>query len=211
MCSIVGSFNKDKIAELIELNKSRGCLFHSVSYYDSVLGHIKVNRGQGAPNIDQIDIYPGYYCIVHMQAPTDQKNGIHPAGYFGAYLWHNGIIKPKSIKLLNDRIKLSVPDLPRTDWDTEVILRTYCEFGPTYLSQVDGTFSCLMYYDKDLYLFRNEISPMFIDNEMNISSIQFPGSKETEPNVLFLLETKEKALYSYGTFKTANNPYFFAE
>jgi hypothetical protein len=81
------------------------------------------------------------------------------------------------------------------------------------LQQFDGTFSCL-YYDRDtlkLYLFRNEISPMFIDEDFNISSTKFKDSKETEPNKVFKLDITRKLSQEVYSFKTVENPYFFME
>ena len=41
------------------------------------------------------------------------------------------------------------------------------------LDYIDGTFACLRYKNGKLYIFRNEISPLFIDDELNISSTKF--------------------------------------
>jgi hypothetical protein len=69
-------------------------------------------------------------------------------------------------------------------------------------------------YDQEtlsLYLFRNEISPMFIDKQMNISSTKFEDSEETCPNVVFRMDLNYNNLINVGEFKTAENPYYFTE
>ena len=215
MCSIVGSWHTEKLKELIAQNEGRGSLYHSISYYDRLTGNIDIKRNKGRVDLDAISIPKHFYCIVHMQAPTDNMNGVHPAIYAHpsggkAYLWHNGIVKPPSIKAMYNKLKLENPLLPDTKWDTELILRTYCEFGTAGFANIDGSFSCLMYYDKDLYLFRNEIAPMFVDHNLTISSTHFDFAAPTEPNVLHQMGLHDGCLYPHGTFKTVNNPYFFA-
>ena len=71
-----------------------------------------------------------------------------------------------------------------------------------------------MYYQRNalsMYLFRNEISPMFVDKDLNISSTMFENSAETDPNVVFKIDFSYNKLVPKGKFQTVENPYFFAE
>ena len=77
------------------------------------------------------------------------------------------------------------------------------------LSEIDGTFSCLYANNNSLFLFRNEISPMFIDKDFNLSSTKFAGSKATEPNELLIVDLSNKKLNTKFTFTTKENPYFW--
>ena len=203
MCSIIGSFDKDKIVELCELNAYRGQYTHSVNYFDVNRGTITIHRREGAVDYSTINIPQGNYCIVHMQAPTTENTGaIHPAYYEGSYLWHNGILKQKEVARLKDVLQ------EITDWDTYLLLKAYsCGHD---MGGIDGSFSCLLYADASLTLFRNEISPMFIDDDMSISSTKFPGAVSTNPNVFLTLNFQKKTVNAGKTFKTAENPYFFA-
>ena len=52
--------------------------------------------------------------------------------------------------------------------------------------------------------------PMFFDNELNISSTKFEGSKPLEPNAIWEFHPG-KGLNKIGSFKTVENPYFFMD
>jgi len=85
--------------------------------------------------------------------------------------------------------------------------------GVDTLNELDGSFSCL-YYDKDelsLFLFRNEISPMYMDMDMNISSTDFPNSYETPPNEVLKMNFNQVGVDVVSKFSTVENPYFFGE
>lgn len=204
MCSIIGAWSKDDVIDLCKLNEYRGQHSHSVSYYNPQTGEMVVRRAEGALDYDTIFIPKNNYCIVHMQAPTGEINGIHPAEVAGKYLWHNGIVKQSNI------CKLQVETMCSATWDTELILRAYIK-DKHLLSEVDGTFSCLMYAAGDLFLFRNEISPMFFDRTLCVSSTKFEGSIPTDPNAIHYMDMFDSTLVGVGQFKTANNPYFFGE
>ena len=210
MCSIFGSFSRDKIVELANLNMYRGQHSYSFSYYDPEIKNITyMQRSFGPIPLDKINIPEGQYCIAHMQAPTtDNKSAsfIHPAMIGNGYLWHNGIIKDRWIKE-------TIPDIELSDfntWDTYLILRQY---GKTKdLNNIDGTFSCLYYQvDEGLQLFRNEISPMFIDDDSNISSTKFSNSRSLAPNIVWKFVPGQPDISKLHEFKTVENPYFFME
>jgi glutamine phosphoribosylpyrophosphate amidotransferase len=212
MCSIIGSFDKDKVIALCELNAYRGQHSHSISYA-SQDGVYYTQKNFGPINYDALDP-DGDYMIVHMQAPTtDNKNAdcIHPAmnPYAGDLLWHNGIIKEKEVERLREKYQL------KATWDTYILLHHLIVGGSP--SDIDGTFSCLWcdyssaYGRYGLKLFRNEISPMFIDSHSTISSTRFEGSVPTEPNVMFGFDPWKNSLYPHFTFDTKENPYYFGE
>lgn len=202
MCSIVGSFSKDKIIELCKLNEYRGAISHSISYYDTdEKDFALVQKSYGPINFDRITINAGQYCIVHQQAPTDNNNGIHPADHLDSYLWHNGLLKPSTITALQKIYK--------TDelWDTMLLLRFLQDHDAP--RGVDGSFSCILWDGLGLYIFRNELAPMFFDLNGNISSTRFENSTSLEPNKFFTFDprylTDMKAILE---FETVDNPYF---
>ena len=78
------------------------------------------------------------------------------------------------------------------------------------LDDIDGTFSCVYYGPGTLQLFRNEISPMFIDKDHNISSTKFEGSTPLEPNIIWEFRPGV-SLNKISSFKTVENPYFFMD
>ena len=212
MCSIFGSFSKDKLVELAELNMYRGQHSYSFSFYDPYNRHITyMQRSLGSIPLDQIRIPKGEYCIAHMQAPTtDNKSDktIHPANIGQHYLWHNGIVKDKWVKEYSSNILIG-PNAP-ISWDTFLILYKYLTTGS--LNDIDGTFSCLYYRDGEgLELFRNEISPMFVDEESNISSTKFNRSFSLEPNKVWTFNPGQPIINSMGSFNTVENPYFFMD
>lgn len=218
MCAIVGSRDFDTLVNLVELNSYRGSHSHSFSLYDISTGKmILCNRDFGMPDLRHMVIPDNNYAIVHIQAPTTEAkdmNSIHPAtsGNITNFtpdhaLWHNGIIKESVVKKFEPKYK--------TKWDTKQILLSIIEQWGSFdaLNEMDGAFSCL-YYNKDqgkLFIFRNEISPMFIDDNLNISSTKFEGSKATDPNLVLQLDFTNSIIPVVGSFTTVENPYYFGD
>lgn len=200
MCSITASFDKNKLKELYKLNSYRGDISYSLGTFSAsnnaaILGMLLQDSGKMPENLlDNINSVDRY-MIAHSQAPTTNTTNIHPAVYDNAMLWHNGIIKQKTI--------------PEGTWDTQWLLSRIVDYGWSSLSRVDGTFACVMFWNNHLYVFRNEISPLFIDDKLNISSTKFEGSQPIEPNVVFRVDLNTKQLYTEACFTTFENPYYF--
>lgn len=219
MCAIVGSRNVETLKHLVELNSYRGSHSFSLSVYNTYTGILTIQKKRlGTVNLNNFEISPNEYAIVHVQAPTTDartEEFIHPAVLTASSgmdhipdnaLWHNGIIKAEIVK--NNASEYN------TSWDTMQILRGIEKAGNfNILNEMDGTFSCLHYSRKDLSLrlFRNEISPMFIDNKLNISSTKFEGSRETIANNVIKLNFKDNSIILEDKFETVENPYYFGE
>ncbi len=209
MCSISGSFSKEKIVELCELNKYRGEHSHSISYYNPVEKiFLWVDRNLGPIDYSRINIPEGYYCIVHQQAPTTEnttKEFIHPAQIGGSLLWHNGILKPGIIDVLQ-----KLTGFVNNSWDSYLLLCYIYNYGLRAFNPIEGSFSCL-YYDvrePELYLFRNRIAPMFYDDNMNISSTKFDDCTSLPAESVFTFKPDKYEILSTGiVFETLNNPY----
>lgn len=210
MCSIVGSYNIQKFKELYDLNAYRGTLTSSFTVIDEDGEIVTLNRFTDPEKLFKIidnTLFSGdtgCYFLGHSQAPTTQASGIHPAESKTGdmLLWHNGIIKEKGIRTLNEKLGTSYI------WDTELILRILEVYGVSGLSQIEGSFACVVYFDAKLFVFRNAISPLFYDDNLNISSTKFPNSKPVPPHKLFRINFKTKTLEETGeAFTTKNNPY----
>lgn len=199
MCAIFASFDPIKLKDLHTLNSYRGELSYSVSTFKQIDNEIKLqvlmkDKGKLHPNL--IDNVPGgNYYVCHTQAPTAPSSDIHPAVVGNSLLWHNGIVKQGTIA--------NVP------WDTEYILSQIIDYGWSSLSRIDGTFACIGFIDNQLFAFRNEISPLFVDGHLNISSTKFPGSVPIAPNKVLKFDLKFKMLDQQATFETVENPYYF--
>lgn len=217
MCAIIGSRDIEILKDLIKLNSYRGSESYSFSWYNVYFGSlVVVDSGKGSIDIDKLMLPSECYGIVHVQAPTSGLVGIHPAvimeEFYPLYtpdyaLWHNGIIKADIVQKLKEELGY--------DWDTMQMLSKISKSGSDWfnvLNEFDGTFSCLYYRrPKSLYLFRNQISPMFMDSDLNISSTRFEGSHETEHDVVWKMDLINNKLVNKGSFKTVENPYFFGE
>jgi len=207
MCAIFGSFNKNTFMELAQLNSYRGQHSFSISIYDPLIKGIQVlAKKEGEFEISSLKQITGagFYFIGHIQAPTtDAKtiDYIHPSTINDTRLWHNGIIKEDCIEMMQEKLGDTSP------WDTHLLHRWIN--SARSLNDIDGTFSCLNYDKGVLYLFRNEISPMYWDDELNISSTRFPGSSKTSPNTLLEMDLTDKRLIKIGSFTTKENPYYF--
>ena len=176
MCAISGSFNKDKLLELYKLNAYRGEMSHSLITFDydneDRLRLGVLFQDQGPLNVEvlnELQEKPNRYFLTHSQAPTTDTRNIHPAVYGDALLWHNGIIKQK--------------DLSSGTWDTQWLLERITDYGWSSLSRVDGTFACFMFWSGSIFIFRNEISPLFIDKNLNLSSTKLEGYEPVKPNI----------------------------
>ena len=216
MCAIAGSRDLETLKELVTLNSYRGSHSYSFSIYNGYSGVLHVVKKRlGVIDLDSLCIPRDGYGIVHVQAPTTDARSeefIHPATipsvtneYPFYALWHNGIIKEEVVK--------SFRGIIATSWDTRIMIELLNQRQTNWevLNQMDGTFSCLFYdgLNRSLKLFRNQISPMFIDDNLNISSTKFEGSRETEPDVVFGMNLDDNTLTKMGEFKTVENPYFF--
>ncbi len=202
MCAITASFDKSKLKELYELNAYRGELSYSLSsftYTNYLTNDIKLNvlmQDEGKMPDSLIDNFPGdgKFFIAHSQAPTASKNNIHPAVHGDCMLWHNGIIKQKT--------------LSEGTWDTLWLLEQVTNYGWSALSRIDGTMACMMYNSSQLFVFRNEIAPIFYDKDFNFSSTKMKSGKELPPNKVFKLNLSYRTMEPIAYFETLENPYY---
>ena len=110
-----------------------------------------------------------------------------------SYLWHNGIIKEGKYE---------------GEWDTEWLHEKALEED---LSNVDGTFACLMFRGSRFFVFRNEISPLFIEGT-TLSSTKFNEAEPVDANYFWHLDfTKSKLVTTRYSFDTKENPYYFGD
>jgi hypothetical protein len=203
MCSISASKDKKLLLKLVDLNRYRGEESHSVSqflYTDDGLDLKSQTKSYGPLDLDLLD-GNWDYCVVHQQAPTSKEVNntdlatgrfIHPAEKDKSYLWHNGIIKEGKFE---------------GDWDTEWLFDQALNED---LNEVDGTFACMLYHENQIYVFRNEISPLFKDSA-SFSSTKFEGSTPVVPNIMWKLDYGTGVLEEKWKFKTKENPYHFGE
>jgi len=213
MCAIFGSFNSDKFNELYDLNSYRGSITNSKALFQ---GNKLISLERSSDPFEKTNYGNYLYCLGHSQAPTGQFSDIHPAELKLAdenrvhpisrcLLWHNGLIKDHAIKYLKEKYKIT------DTWDTSILNILIYELGSQVLSDIDGSFACVFYdahYNK-LNIFRNEICPLFIDDDLNLSSTKFENSSQIDPNVFYDLDLYNKTLTKTNkTFTTKNNPYF---
>ena len=199
MCGIFASFSIDKLNELSKLNSYRGS--HSFSVFNCDSGELYKDFGAFNPST-----LNNGYNICHVQAPTTSEksiDNIHPSTIENTHLWHNGIIKDFSIDELNHIFNTN------EKWDTKLLHYIMIQ-DFTILSKVNGSFACVYYNQGKVFVFRNEISPIFYDSDLNISSVKFDGSMSLPANVIFELDINNKELIrTANTFSTLENPYFF--
>lgn len=162
----------------------------------------------------QDDVQGADYQLVHIQAPTAEGNTIHPAFIdkdpgWPVCIWHNGILKEHTIARLQREMNTDEP------WDTALIGRglTLRQRASNveqskFLSGLDGSYACFYRNGPYLFVFRNEIAPLFVDKDLNFSSIKFKGSNSIEPGIVFQVNFQYNRLDGTDVrFSTANNPY----
>ena len=207
MCGIVVGINTDEVRGLTSSNAYRGSHSHSVCYYNyRTDGLVSLKRGFGPLDIDSIDIPKNCIAIIHQQAPTTENKNIenvHPAQIGKHLLWHNGIIKEDEIKRLQEMLQITY------SWDTRILLRLLVD--EEKVPEINGTFACVYVGHGFLDVFRNEIAPLYY-SDTAIASTKFEGSIPVPPNQRFCIQwtSGKLELSPMETFKTVENPYFFA-
>jgi glutamine phosphoribosylpyrophosphate amidotransferase len=206
MCGIFASFSLNTLKKLAQLNAYRGQHSHSLALFNYEQGDIEYLTRQFGPfKADNFEIPKGKYAIGHIQAPTTENTGqdfIHPAIIENSYLWHNGILKPQTIKALQHLLNSD------NTWDTKLLLQFIIEHRIP--SDIDGSFACMMVANDQLYVFRNELSPLFYSPEfLDFSSSPFEGAVTLPPNRIFGVGLEIRELCQLETFTTVGNPYEF--
>ncbi len=216
MCAISGSFHPGQLSTLYNRQLDRGSITHSLSAYDYEKHTLKIiKKGEGElleSDFKSLKYNKTTYYIVHSQAPTGLSTvdvNIHPAEetyIYGqtSYLWHNGIIKSNEVERLNNIYSTNIT------WDTKLLLHILIKKED--LSEIDGQFACL-FVDPDsrLHIFRNDLAPLFIDGEFNISSTKFENSHEVPSCTMWWLDFPRFSLVPVIRFNTKVHPYFFPE
>ena len=219
MCAIFGSFDRDKFEELAALNQYRGNSSWSASHFRTgafkhyrdgeTVELMQLRKGFLEYRKDAVEVFSKddsslfkTYYLGHVQAPTTESIDTHPSDIVGDLLWHNGIIKDYQVKEWQE-------EYGNKEWDTELLHRHILLGGK--LDNVDGTFSCVRYNKEHIYLFRNEISPLFYDKDLNISSTKFENAEETEDGVMYKMNLHDRDLEVMYRFETKENPYYFGE
>jgi len=212
MCGLFASRDPEKLEELFQLNTRRGQTRMSLTPFG--IGQtgkdlwMEVSYQSDEIRIRSEYTWPGRFHLGHIQAPTSVLNMAHPAEYGGVHIWHNGILKEETIKRLQRG-----EGGDKENWDTFLMARALREVAnethpSDVLSSLDGSFACFMYALGQMYVFRNEISPLFVDDQLNFSSVKFKGSNSIEPGIIFGLDFTYNKLDDIGVhFTTANNPY----
>lgn len=203
MCGLYASFNNKTFMDLHRINTTRG-------QHSSSLTHIKDMSPDINTFIDSVfdpisvEMIDNVYKIGHIQAPTSASARSHPARECHDLLWHNGLVKSFDIKRIQGELNID------EEWDTMLILQSILKMGWSSLSMINGSFACVGFINESLVLFRNEISPLFIDDQFSISSVKFPKSTSLPPNTVFELNLADRKMNELCYFETKENPYYFS-
>lgn len=211
MCGIIGSFNKDKLIELSLKNSARGNKAYSLTVIDSNTSLVyKEIKSKGLfssevfDKLGDIELLNVYY-ILHIQSPTAVTNltedTIHPAVNNNHKIWHNGMLLPKTIDELN------LKNNSNEQWDTKIILDELVNNGFDCLNGMEGSFGIIYSNGNKFYMFRNNIIPLFIDNDLNISSAKFENSNLIESNIIYEINFTDKQIIKFKQITNEHNPY----
>ena len=194
MCSLIGSFSAEKFKELIDINQFRGTF--SYSYFNA--NTAKIQKDFGTYNYSIIE--PDGFKIGHVQAPTGglikDINRIHPTEIQGSLLWHNGIITSQGIKKLQNQYNKD------TTFDTFLLHNAIVNDGFEVLSEIEGLFTCVFYFENNYYIFRSKHGKLYIDDDLNFSSEKFENSKCINFDVIYKLDFNEKKLIICDSVET---------
>ena len=201
MCSIFASHKKDILSELADLNQYRGNFSYSITEISNkVESQIKEF---GIFNKDNIH-YNNLFKICHVQAPTgglvEDIDRIHPVEYSNTLLWHNGIITPRGIKFLQEKLNTT------ETFDTKLLSLALYNFGWCILNEIEGLFACVYYKDGCLFLFRTKHGKLYIDNvnedDIIISSERYKDTKCINFDTVYHLDISNNSLKEISKFKT---------
>jgi hypothetical protein len=208
MCSIFASPDVTRMPMLYDVNSYRGTFSYSIAFFGEVKasetdskkpdclrfeGMIQDFTKQCVNPWADVQGDDGFFYVGHSQAPTGAHSEIHPALVGNKMLWHNGIVKQHAT----------------SGWDTKDILERINKDGWSALSDIDGTFACVLYDadNKAMYCFRNEISPLFW-NGLELSSTKLDGFDEVPANKVWWLNWYDQQWQEVAEFTTKENPYW---
>ena len=223
MCCISGSFDKSTLVELIKLGYDRAGHSYSITTIDDgIITSVKRALVQNSSSEILVDLdhtkeLSGRYYLVHQQAPTTSArslDSVHPSYqkkcHYDTYLWHNGIIKDDSIEYLRE-----VYEMDGVNWDTALLhgaIQDMVYGDSQVLDTIKGGFACVYSngQDKGLYLLRNSVCPLFVTDNLNISSIKLDESyMMLTADKVFYAPLSRHVLRKVNKFDSAEQPYFF--
>lgn len=175
MCGLIYSSAAERSQRIVSANMARAGRNKGAFTYTAVVQALGVPVPGETATVDPSAVGllgPG---VFHLQAPTCEESLPHPASHRNTLLWHNGIIKPEGCEMLrNDSEVYHNPD---ESWDTQLLVN-YLAAHPMHtdeamemLSNLPGSFACILAYDGMLLAFRNAISPLFTNGE-DLSSVR---------------------------------------
>lgn len=199
MCSIIASFDKQTLKDLVKLNQFRG----SFSYSIMDLKTMSLHKDFGKYQEKHIESCTGF-VISHLQLPTggliQDINRIHPTIINDSYLYHNGIITPRGMKYMQNYNNQGLTET----FDTK-LLHNHLYNSQDWvneLSNIEGLFACVYIRNNKIYLFRTKHGKLYIDKDMSISSERFDNSKCINYDTVYELNLQTKSLIEIGKFKT---------
>lgn len=198
MCGLFAARNKQSLIELSKSNLYRGSRTHSVSTFRN--GHVSICRFTGAFDPTKVADGADFY-ICHVQAPTNKSAHSHPAivntDSGDSHIWHNGILLDRYLKSKGTH-----------EWDTMHIAEAFPE---QRLSELEGSFACFHFMNGSLSVFRNDISPLFMNEEGTAySSTRTIATNISVPsNKVFNIDLRTFKITQIDEFTTMENPYFF--
>lgn len=212
MCGIFGTYDRNKIQELAEANSERGQYGWSVTLFEENKGKLTaMNSLSGLGEFPKdVKLPKALYYLCHIRAATsggENEISLHPAKFLFNSLWHNGIIKAASL----EKYAEAVGDCP---WDTllflsELILSEKRGLKlDQILSTTQGSFACCFYSSGSLRVFRNELAPLYIDADMNISSTSFCNSEEIKAFKIFNFDIIGRTFLETGSFSCTSPTYY---
>jgi glutamine phosphoribosylpyrophosphate amidotransferase len=201
MCGLFGSNDVSEFKQLFHLNTVRGSHSHSVSVLDGL--DVEVRAKQIGTNLAEYDSDEDVLLWMgHIQAPTTSDrdvNSIHPSEINGSYLWHNGIIHSQTVTRWQEELETEV------SWDTRLMHQMLLNKSFDVLNDIEGSFACIFFLRGDLYMFRNDNSPLYV-KDSSYSSVMFDGACAIEPNIVYILAD---GTWTKTSYKFVNKDQFF--
>ena len=197
---------KENLQHLVDINQFRGNYSYSISALSDTLTILKKDFGE-FPEVSTLNLNDGFYAC-HVQAPTGgmipDKDRIHPSELPDSALYHNGIITPRGVAYMQDKLQTT------ETFDTKLLHGMIDRYGFECLSDIEGGFACLYIKQNNIYIFRTKHLKLHFSSDM-ITSERAEGTKMINADTIYKVSVQDKlSLEPIDTFKTKRYNYIIA-
>lgn len=207
MCGLIYSSSEERSARYVTANLARAGRNKGAFTFTEIRRSMGGSFAGPVQSVSTTSAQPlSGAGVFHLQAPTCAESLPHPATWGEVALWHNGIVKPEGIRLLQELTG------SEEKWDTKLLAMFLAEHPPgsemfrTTMGKIPGSFACVLLHKQSLLAFRNAISPLYTNGE-DLSSVPvWACDTMIKPGLVLTLATGGWVSTAIN-FECEHNPY----